>query len=689
MPVSSMLDQPVQFVRGVGPVRAAEFERLGVETVGDLVTYFPFRHALIPKSVAIEELEEGATATIVGAVRQVRRRPSAQGLVTATVEDATGRCAVSWFHSAYLAERLRPGTVVRLTGKVEGLERTAAMTNPQTTIFGEDEEPFARDEDRLEPVYEGTNQLASRDIARIVDTVLDAAAEEVEDFVPQRLRDRRRLPPRRTAVLRYHRPTAAADVEVARRRLAYDELLLMQVALQWHRRRLKSADGARAMPVSAAIDRRIRARLPFAPTAGQEQAVSEIAADLSRPAAMNRLLQGEVGAGKTAVAVYAALVAVAHGRQAAMLAPTEVLVHQHHARFTEYLRGSRVRLDMLTGSTSERKRTALLSRLVKGELDLILGTHALLEPAVRFADLGLAIVDEQHKFGVAQRAALRAKGTSPHMLILSATPIPRTLAMTLFGDLDLSTIRDLPPGRRAVTTRMVRSEERAACWAEIREEVQRGAQAFVVYPLVEESEAVEVKAATVEARRLAERELAGCRVDVLHGRMSSAEKQGVMERFRRGETEVLVATTVIEVGVDVPAATIMVVEHAERFGLSPLHQLRGRIGRGNREGRCLLMTDATSELALRRLEVLCATNDGFRIAEEDLRLRGPGELIGTRQHGMPALRVADLSVDLPLLEEAREDAAALWGQDPELAGAEHAPLRGAVLKAYGAMLGLG
>lgn len=690
-PVSSpfALDKPVQYIRGVGPVRAAEFERLGIRTISDLIEYFPFRHALIPRSVAIGDLSEGITATIVGEVRRVRHKPTAQGLVTATIEDPTGKCVVNWFHSAYLADRLERGTVVRLTGKVEGLEKAAAMSNPQTTIIGEDDDPFAHDADRFEPVYEGTNVLPTREIARVLNSVLDGAIEGVEDFLPERIRAKHTLPPRRTAILRYHRPTVADDVTIARRRLAFDELLLGQLALQWNRSHQSNGPKATPMPTTDAIDRRIRARLPFQLTAGQQQAVGDISADLASSAAMNRLLQGDVGAGKTAVAVYATLVAIAHRHQVALLAPTEVLATQHCAKFEQYLQGSQVRIGLLTGSTPARKREEMLSGLAGGQLNLLIGTHALLEPDVRFADLALAIIDEQHKFGVAQRAALRAKGRAPHMLVLSATPIPRTLAMTVFGDLDISTIRDLPPGRQVVTTRMIRAEDRANCWTTVRDHLRRGQQAFIVYPLVEESEELELKAASVEAQRLAAQELAGFRVDLMHGRMTSGEKSQAMQRFRAGESQVLVATTVIEVGVDVPAASIMVIEHAERFGLSQLHQLRGRVGRGDRPAQCFLMTDSASELPMRRLAILCATTDGFRIAEEDLQLRGPGELIGKRQHGMPAFRVADLVTDLPLLELARDDAVQLWRADPYLQSPDHAALRRAVLRAYGQVLLLG
>lgn len=678
------LDTEVRFVRGVGPVRAEAFAAVGVRTVGDLIEHFPFRHALRPKSLPIGELELGAVSTIVGEISRVRTRGSySRQSVTAEVVDGTGRCGVRWFNSPYLVDKLHHGLVVRLTGKVDVYRDLASLTNPQLQIIGDEEDPLADDVDRHDPVYPATAELSSKQIARVIRDVLETVVEQVVDFVPEAIRETRGLPPRRTAILRYHRPTKLEDVPIARRRLAYDELFLCQLAVQLSRRLLRKGPRARPIITTDEVDRRIRGRFPFELTDGQNRAVAEIRADLARSEPMNRLLQADVGAGKTAVAVYASLAAVANRRQVALLAPTEVLTAQHHAKIGRYLSGSRVRVGYLVGSTSRAKRQALLQALQSREIDLLIGTHALLEEDVRFRDLGLLIIDEQHKFGVEQRASLRRKGTAPHALILTATPIPRTLAMTVFGDLDVSTIDGAPPNRQPVVTRLVIPEKEKEAWGFIRTRLDAGEQAFVVYPLVEESETLPLRAARAEVERLSQGELAGYRVGLLHGRMRPADKAEVMERFRRGDIQALVSTTVIEVGIDVPDATVMVVQHAERYGLSQLHQLRGRIGRGSKRSYCLLVTEAVGEAALARLQILCETCDGFRIAEEDLRLRGPGELLGMRQHGVPAFKVADLLTDFDLLEQARDDAAAIVRTDDRLARPEFAMLRRALLRRYG------
>lgn len=687
------LDTPVQFVRGVGPKRAAALLRLGIVTVGDLVEYYPFRHEEHHRCTIVD-LEPGMIGTVIGRITAFRARRHARGpAAQATVTDNTGRCSVIWFNAAYVLDQLRRDAVVELTGKVGEYGGLPQFINPSFRIVPPDAAPISgRAVFTLDPVYPATAELGSRAIARLIGSLLPDALPQVLEWYPEAHCVARRLPPRRTCVERMHRPTTRADVEIARRRLAYDELLAMQTAVQVTRRERQAARGATPLKRTPEIDARIRKRLPFELTAAQDRAVRDITSDLARDRPMHRLLQGDVGCGKTAVALYAALVAVANRRQVALLAPTEILAEQHYASVARLLAGSQVRSALWTGGNAGRRREELQSALQAGQLDLVVGTQALLEPDVRFARLGLVIVDEQHRFGVRQRAALRKKGDSPHYLLMSATPIPRTLAMTLYGDLDISTIDALPPGRSPVRTRVLGPSDADHAWKFIRSRVLAGEQAFVVYPLVEESDASQLKAAAAEAQRLARGELRGLRVALLHGRMKPTDKDAVMRDFAERRADVLVATTVVEVGIDVPNATVIAIMHAERYGLAQLHQMRGRVGRGGRPGYCyLLRTDVASQpsepdqservvplFKLRpskdeskaksvaadaspadRLAVLERTTDGFAIAEADLRFRGPGELLGTRQHGLPELHVVDFERDMDLLRLAQRDAAEL------------------------------
>jgi ATP-dependent DNA helicase RecG len=676
-----LLQMPVQYLRGVGPARAAALAGLNIATVGDLLEHLPFRYELRPKSIPIGHLRADETATIVGAIRGVHTsRGRSQASITADIEDGTGRCRVRWFNATYVRDCIAVGDVIRVTGKVEDGDGIGCFVNPTFRVLAQDEDPFGEDRDVHVPVYPATGTLNSAAIGRMVAQAVARGLSQVVESLPRGLRERRRLPLRKTALARVHAPTCLEDIPIARNRLAYDELLLMQLAVQQRRRKLRGLRDAPRLVATAVVDQRIRARLPFALTEAQDRAVGEIVHDLASDQPMARLLQGDVGSGKTAVAVYAALTAIANRAQVAMLLPTEILARQTHDRFEQYLVKSRVRTALLVGGMPRKQRGGLLRAVAEGEIDLLVGTHALIEGDVAFRKLGLVIVDEQHRFGVMQRERLRQKGLTPHYLVMTATPIPRTLAMTFYGDLDVSTIDTLPPGRQPIETRIVGppTRERAAAWAFVRARLGAGERAYIVYPLVEESDALALKAATAEVETLRSGVLAGFNVGLLHGRMSSEEKADVVARFREGGLHALASTTVIEVGVDVPAATVMVIEHAERYGLSQLHQLRGRIGRGERQSYCLLFADQPSPQSAKRLEVIRATCDGFKIAEADLALRGPGELVGTRQHGLPAFKAADLVRDLELLRHARQDAHDLLRADPDLAQPEHAVLRSAL-----------
>lgn len=663
---------------------------MGINTVGDLLEYFPFRYEDQGRPQSIDSLLLDTPATVIGAVESFSVRGTFRNqTVNVRVCDGTGELRATWFNAPYLQDKLQRGQIVRLYGTVGVHRDMAQMTNPRIQWLDPDEDPSRWDHPRLVPVYSATEKLNSQQISRFVETALAEALPEVGETLPEFIRARHRFVERAEAVRAMHRPRTMEEVGPARRRLAYEELFLMQLAIGLQRRWAARHARAPELPVTPKIDEHIRRRFPFPLTAAQNRVVEQIAQDMAADRPMTRLLQGDVGSGKTVVALYAGLVAVANKYQCAILAPTEVLAAQHLASIERYLAGSRVRRCLLTGKTPQAQRKQMLAAIEAGNMDLVVGTQALLEQRVRFGRLGVVIVDEQHKFGVSQRATLRGKhehgrkGTGgqaasgtrgvvaepisvPHYLVMTATPIPRTLSMTVFGDLDVSVIKELPPGRQPIVTRLVHPRDEQTAWTEVRKRVAAGEQAYVVYPLVEESDALDLKSATLEVTHVAQDLLPGSRVGLLHGRMKNAEKQAVMRQFASGRLDVLVATTVIEVGVDVPNATVMLIQHAERYGLSALHQLRGRIGRGSKPSICFLFSDAAGEVAARRLGVLCRTTDGFRIAEEDLKIRGPGELLGTRQHGWPEFRLANLIEDTDLLMQARDDAAEIVQDDPQL-----------------------
>jgi ATP-dependent DNA helicase RecG len=688
------LSMPVRYLKGVGPAKAKIFAQLGIENVGDLLEYFPRDWEFVPEGIKISQIQKGENVCIIGMVEMVDfQRFSRSQIFEALLADDTGACRVVWFHGGYLAKQIEPGMVLMVSGKVSIYKHQLQLTNPKFKVVRKEEinpeETFqlrSRD-DFGGGVYPACARLSSRQIKKIIRPVLDSVEEIVDEFYDKNFLKEAALAGRSQAFRWIHLPPDEEKLEKAKRRLKYDELFLMQLALALRRYSRRHLSSAPVMVCNERIESRIRKRFPFLLTSDQNEVIREIVSDMGRGEPMNRLLQGEVASGKTVVALYAALVAVANGWQVAIMAPTEILANQHFISIERYLKNSKVRRICITGGLAGRKRKETLRQIKTGEFDIIVGTVALLQKDVKFGKLGLVVIDEQHKFGVEQRAQLR-KSTTPHYLVMTATPIPRTLAMTAFGDLDISTIKHSPPGRGTCSTRWVDRQNQKKAEEFIRQRLKAKKQAYFVYPRIENAgEAREVRAATEEWKRL--REVFGeFKVELLHGQMSSEKKQRIMTEFRRGKIDVLVSTIVIEVGVDVPNATIMVIEGADRFGLAQLHQLRGRISRGEGKSYCFLFAETDSETAKSRLEVMVRSRDGFEIAEYDLRLRGPGELFSTRQHGLPGLKIANIIDDYELLVMARRNAFELVKKDAALKEACHRNIRRALLARFGDSLGL-
>lgn len=688
---------PLAEVPGVGARAAAALAKLGIHAALDLLHHIPVRYEFDCAESTIAEAGRAVdslggrdmTISVRGEIAASRAIHRPRPRVEATLEDPAGdRLRLVWFNAPWMARRLRPGARGIVQGKVKRRGGYLEMVNPSWEAVDDRDEPPPRSA-RLRPIYPASESISSSRIDSIVERILEPCLASIEDPLPEAYRRSRELPGAAWAWRAMHRPQDLDEAAAARRRLAFDELLLLQLGVMMKRAQLRRAGRAVMLPLTSAIDERIRARLPHRLTEDQEVVVREIVADLSRDVPMNRLLQGDVGSGKTLVALFAMLLAVAHGHQAALVAPTEILAEQHFRGLSVMLAMSRVEVELLTASRGSAARARALEAIADGRAGLVVGTHALLEPSVRFKSLALAVIDEQHRFGVHQRAAVRGKseGSAPHVLVMTATPIPRTLGMTLYGDLDVSTLRGKPPGRRPVLTRFVGSRKAPEVYAYARTRLDRGEQAFVVVPAVEESDAGLTDVASHLAY-LSEGPFRGLSLGMVHGRMSFEERERIMAQFRRGTIAALVATVVIEVGVDVPNATMMIVEHADRFGLAQLHQLRGRIGRGEKASLCVFIADPTTPEAQERLESIARIDDGFEIAEIDLRLRGPGELFGSRQSGLPPFLVADLSRDGELLRLARRDAAAWIERDPDLRAPDAARLRALLMGRYGQALGL-
>jgi ATP-dependent DNA helicase RecG len=668
------LSTALRYLRGVGPKRAADLSRVGLETVEDLLLRFPLRYENRAELQPISALRPGHTATVVGDVLSTglrsTRRPGFR-IFELILRDSSGMVRAVFPNQAFLRDVFHPQQEVILFGPLEfrgssGLQ----FTNPEYEVvrgeIGEDSDDSTVHTGRIVPIYEKVGAMTPRMQRTLVHRLLAELPAELADPIPAPVRAARELPDRRLAIAHTHFPAAGTDVEAlntfrtpAQRRLIFEEFFLFQAGLIVRKRRHAADRKTRAIVVDDRIRESARRVLPFKLTEGQKGALRDIVTDMQRVEPMNRLLQGDVGAGKTIVAMIAAVVAMENGFQVAFMAPTEILADQHFITLRRLLDASRFRIASLTGSVTAAKRREILAELASGALPFVVGTHALAEQDVTFRDLGFVVIDEQHRFGVLQRATLRSKGQNPDVLVMTATPIPRTLALTAFGDLDVSTIRELPPGRQPIRTLAKPESRRDEVYRLALKELEGQRQIYVIYPLVEESEKVDLRAATAMADHLQAEVFPAYRVALLHGRLKPDEKDRVMSAFARGDVHVLVSTTVVEVGIDVPNATMMVVEHAERFGLSQLHQLRGRIGRGEHPSTCVLLYQyPISDAGRARLDALVETTDGFVIAERDLALRGPGDFFGTRQSGLPTLRVGDLMRDHALMEDARRDAIA-------------------------------
>lgn len=682
---------PLGQIRGIGPKAAEKLAALGLFVARDLIRYYPRDYLDYANLVRITSLEPGSTATIVATVRRSSsftspRNPNLS-ILELQLQDPTGRLRVSRFFAGKRfsspgwlksQERQFPaGCTVAVSGLVKETPYGPCFQDPLMEVLESPNAPLqSRQIGRLLPVYGLTEGLTADRVRQAVQSLL-VAVQAWGDPLPCRLLQQQQLLDLPTALVQIHQPDDQERLAAARRRLVFDEFLMLQLGLLQRRRQLTANP---APPLALAAPRGPGAEtgeaeglmqaflkiLPFPLTGAQRRVLAEIHVDLARDQAMARLVQGDVGSGKTVVAIAALLTAIDAGCQGALMAPTEVLAAQHYHKLCEWLPQLHVTVSLLTGSTPAKRRRELLADLDNGTLKILVGTHALLEDPVRFARLGLVVVDEQHRFGVHQRHRLLNKGLQPHLLTMTATPIPRTLALSIHGDLDVSQIDELPPGRTPIRTQLIKGGERQQAYDLIRAEVEAGQRAYVVLPLVEDSEKLDLRSAVEVHRQLSEEVFPDLSVGLLHGRLASADKQAAIGAFARGETQVLVSTTVVEVGVDVPEASVMVIEHADRFGLSQLHQLRGRVGRGAAASQCLLINDSRNAQARQRLEVLVRSSDGFEIAEMDLRLRGPGQVLGTRQSGLPDLALASLSDDGAVLDQAREAAQALMASDPDL-----------------------
>ena len=673
------INSDIQYLKGVGPAYAKKFAKLGIYTIRDLLLHYPRRYIDYSQPYTVVSAPFDVDCCVKATVLQRdpdRRIKGGRMLSHVLAGDDTGMLALSWFNAPYAAEKLEPGTEYYFEGRVGGMMTRREILHP--LVRTEAQVAAAP----LLPVYGSTEGLPAARLTRCAQLALEYVAQ-LDDPLPPELLTRYRMPPKADAVRAIHAPRDAADAAAARRRLIFEELYILQLGIFLMRGHGRKITGAPMRELDLAPFWR---SLPYAPTGAQRRSAEEICHDLCGQTPMNRLLQGDVGSGKTLVAAAAIWFAAQNGWQSAMLAPTEILARQHAANLADRLEPFGVNVTLLVGGMKAAEKRVALAAIADGRAGLVVGTHAVLTDSVVFKNLGLAIVDEQHRFGVRQRGILAGKANNPHLLVMSATPIPRTLALMIYGDLDLSVLDELPPGRQKIETYAIDSSKRMRAFRYMQKHIDQGLQCYIICPTIEEGEN-DMAAVTQYAEKLRTEWMPGNRIGVLHGRMKAKEKEAVMSDFAAGQLDILVSTTVVEVGVDVPNAVVMLIENAERYGLSQLHQLRGRVGRGTHRSTCILLSDAQNEEALTRLQVMCRTSNGFEIADEDLRLRGPGDFFGSRQHGLPDLKIADMAQDMEILKQAQQAAHTILTQDFALEQPEHRGLRAEVNQLFQTLVG--
>ena len=667
------LEKEIQYIKGVGPNRAKLLQKLGIHTLKDLITYYPRDYEDRNKPSEIAYLQDGQEALIeaipVSKVSEIRTKNKRVVLYKLMVRDSTGTCILTWYNQSYLKNRFKVGEIYKFFGKVKRVGGHIEMMSPVYDL-----EKTNKNTGKIIPIYPSTYQLSQNTIRQIMENGLNLVKSKLQETMPEFIKQKYQLINYEEAITRIHFPNDFNEFKQARRRLVFEELLSMQLALLTLKNQYMTEEEGISFSKEVKMSDVIN-QLPFHLTKAQEKVLEEIDRDMEDRKTMNRLLQGDVGSGKTAVSIIASYKAVKSGYQVAIMAPTAILATQHLESFKQLLDPFHIKCELLVSSITKKKKEEILERLENGEIDIIIGTHALLEENVRFKKLGFIVTDEQHRFGVKQRGTIVAKGENPDVLVMTATPIPRTLALILYGDLDISIIDELPPNRKKIDTYAVRKEMEARVNQFIKKQIDEGRQAYIVCPLVEENEEMNLKSVTELAEKYKKEVFKEYRVEYLHGKMKNKEKDEIMMKFKEGEIDILIATTVIEVGVNVPNASIMVVENAERFGLAQLHQLRGRVGRGEYQSFCILKYEGKSETIQKRMKVMTDTNDGFIISEKDLELRGTGEFFGTKQHGMPEFKIANLFEDMPILKEVQKLASQLIDEDPKLEKKENKLLK--------------